>query len=77
VISAENILGEGESSDELTQVASDVPDQIQIAETYIDGTKVFVEWDSPFSNYKPILEYEIIFMTHSGSYINIEPECNG
>lgn len=61
----------------MIQVASDVPDQIQIAETYIDGTEVFVEWDSPFSNYKPILEYEIIFLTHVGTYINIEPECNG
>lgn len=77
VIAAENIFGEGQLSDQLVQVASDVPDQIQIAETYIDGTQVVVEWDPPFSNYKPILEYEIIFLTNSGAYINILPECDG
>jgi hypothetical protein len=38
---------------------------------------VVIEWDAPFNNYKPILEYDIIFLTSQGSYINIDPECSG
>jgi hypothetical protein len=58
-------------------VASTVPDLIQIASTSISGTAVEISWVEPFANYKPILEYDIIFITQSGSYINIYPECDG
>jgi hypothetical protein len=68
-VRAENIYGEGPSSDELSQIASDVPDIIKIATTSISGTEVVFAWEAPFENYQPILEYDIIFLAKDGTYV--------
>ena len=54
-------------SDEVTVNASDVPDQIAIPTVTIVGTNVQVSWIAPFSNYEPLLKYEVNLLTAAGS----------
>lgn len=54
-ITASNVYGEGDRSQTLSQLASDVPDLISIARTLNRGTDIIIEWDAPFNNYQPIL----------------------
>lgn len=38
---------------------------------------MIVEWEAPFANYEAILEYDVIFLTHDGTYVNDEVNCHG
>lgn len=51
IITASNVYGEGLPSIQLSQIASDVPDLIEIARTVNVGTNIVVSWDAPFDNY--------------------------
>jgi len=75
-VSATNIYGEGQASEVLVSLASDVPDLITVVTTSINGNNVVVQWVAPFDNYKPILEYNIIFLTRNGQYVQAS-ECSG
>jgi hypothetical protein len=75
-ISATNVYGEGERSPVLSQIASDVPDLINIASTRNSGTNIIVAWDAPFNNYQPILKYDIIFLASNGLYVRSN-DCTG
>lgn len=48
-----------------------------IAVTSISGTDVVVQWTAPFNNYQPVLEYDIIFLSSTGAYVQAETECSG
>lgn len=76
-VTASNIYGEGESSDVLEQLASDVPNQLAIVQTSIVDTDFVISWSAPFDNYEAILEYDIIILSASGAYIHSEDECDG
>ena len=76
-VTASNIYGEGEASDELSQIASDVPDQLEIIQTSISGTVVIFDWTAPHDNHKAILEYDIIFLSATGAYLNEPTYCDG
>ena len=75
-ISATNVYGEGERSPVLSQIASDVPDLINIASTRNSGTNIIVAWEAPFNNYQPILKYDIIFLANNGLYVRSN-DCTG
>jgi hypothetical protein len=61
----------------LSVTASDVPDQIDMAVTSIDGTNVIINWDTPSANFASILEYEIVFEDVNGSYVEDLTNCDG
>ena len=50
-VTASNVYGEGERSQTLSQISSDVPDLISIARTANVGTNIVINWDAPFNNY--------------------------
>jgi hypothetical protein len=54
-----------------------MPEIMQPVVTSISGTKVVVDWDAPDENHDPILSYEILFVSSTGSLVTLEPECNG
>lgn len=75
-MTASNVYGEGQKSTLLSQIASDVPDLIGIATTANSGTNIVINWQAPFNNYQPILQYDIIFLASDGSYVS-STNCTG
>jgi len=76
-VTATNILGEGQASEEFAVFVSDMPEIMQPVATSIIGTKVIVAWEAPDDNHDPITSYEILFVSNSGELVQLLPECGG
>jgi hypothetical protein len=50
---------------------------MEIVVTTITDTSLVITWAAPFNNYEAILEYDIIFLSSSGTYVHAEDECDG
>jgi hypothetical protein len=50
---------------------------MDIVVTSITDTSLVITWIAPFNNYEAILEYDIIILSESGSYVHAEDECDG
>lgn len=59
-------------------VASDVPSQMQVATTSVQGTDVRIQWDEPASNGATIAGYDILILQSDGTTYSEElVSCNG
>jgi len=65
-VTATNILGEGQASEEFSVFVSDMPEIMQPVVTSIVGTKVVVDWEAPDANHDPISAYEVLFVSNTG-----------
>ena len=45
--------------------------------TYIDGTNIIIDWEMPDSNFKPILEFEIVIEDVNADYVSDATNCSG
>jgi len=75
-VRAKNIYGEGAFSTELSQVASDVPDQPSAVTVAIDGTNVKFTWTAPGANNAAIDSYEIVFLQSDTTYALDATNCD-
>jgi len=79
-VRSHNIYGYGAFSNELTVVASDVPDAMTSIVTSIGtgptDTKVKFAWTPPTSNHQTIDQYEIKFLKSDSSYAT-DANCDG
>lgn len=76
-VSAENVLGEGELSQEFVVFVSDMPEVMSPVTTSNSGTKVVIDWDAPFDNNDPILSYDVEFVKKDGTLTTFPSDCDG
>ena len=68
-VRAKNVYGYGEFSNEIGIDAVDIPAKVDITTVTLAVTNVIIDWNAPFDHYSPILEYEILFRTSTGTQV--------
>ena len=73
-----NLYGLGADSSEVSIIASDVPSQMQVVTTSIQGTSVRIQWAAPATNGAALTAYEIVVLQKDGTtYSQDLTNCNG
>ena len=77
-VRARNVYGWGPYSPEVEIVASDVPSQMQVATTSIEGTAARISWTAPSSNGEALSSYEVLVLHSDGTTFSEEAvSCSG
>ena len=77
-VRAKNIYGWGPYSNIVSILASDVPSQMQVVTTTVDGTNVEISWQEPANNGEAISGYEIQVLQSDGTTFSQETgSCDG
>jgi hypothetical protein len=77
-VRAKNVYGWGEHSDIVQILASDVPAQMQVVSTAVDGTDVEISWTEPADNGEAITGYQIEILHSDGVTFSQETgTCDG
>ena len=76
-VRASNIYGYGAFSTEYSLEASDLPGRPEIPTVSLDGTKVLIEWQSPNNHFSQITQYQILFKSATGAFVENLTHCDG
>lgn len=81
-VRATNMYGSGSFSSTLSYVPQDVPSEVGIPDVSItsptsSSTTVTIDWDKPDEHSSSITEYDVRFLTSTGTYVRSTSECAG
>jgi hypothetical protein len=76
-VAAYNKYGVGPSTDTLSVVAGQEPDQVSEPSVIVDQHYTVVSWTTPFDNYSPILGYRVLLKDFSAAFVDATYDCNG
>jgi hypothetical protein len=65
---AQNVLGWGDYSDEVTIKAAKEPDAVATPTTIVENTFVKISWTYPTDNFDTVTEYEILIQQDDGTF---------
>lgn len=81
-VRASNSYGSGDFSSTLSYVPQDVPGEVGIPDVAItsptsSSTTVTIDWDEPEEHSSTITEYDVRFLSSTGTYVRSTSECAG
>ena len=76
-VRASNVYGYGAFSPEYSLEASDLPGRPEIPKVSLDETKILIERQSPNNHFSPITQYQILFKSSTGAFVENFTYCNG
>jgi hypothetical protein len=76
-VRARNIYGYGSWSPEFLVEATDMPGKPPVPVVSLIDTSVHLSWIAPASHFAVIDQYELLWLTVDGTFVQITPECDG